>query len=337
MTGVLAPVAAVIGALCLTLAAAVLVARVIAALVHLRRLEVAGRWVVITGCDSGIGRLLLDALVKRGAKVMACCLTKEGADTALGAGAAEALVFDLIDEAATAAAARQIDARCDGALWALVHNAGIVLPGFVDYQPLAFFRRVMEVNFFGPVHLTRQLLEPLRRARGRVIVVSSVDGIVSLPGNAPYDASKFAVEAWADALRAELSFWGVGVSVVNPATMRTPLAMGFFELHRRAWEETARVDPIGAWTRAYPRSWLDEYVRLNTANLARIAQDPRHAVDDLVHAVCAARPKLRYLSGTLAKTLFYALWVMPESWALRFKRTTIRPPPSVTGATKDGA
>ncbi len=330
MTAVLASFAAVVGALCLTLATVFLIARLISALGHARRLDVNGRWVVVTGCDSGIGRLLVDALIKRGAKVIACCLTSDGAETARGAGAAEALVFDLVDEGAVVAAAKQIEERCGGALWAVVHNAGVVLPGFVDYQPLTFFRRVMEVNFFGPVHLTRQLLEPLRRARGRVIVVSSVDGIVSLPGNAPYDASKFAVEAWADALRVELSFWGVGVSVVNPATMRTPLAMGFFESHRKAWDESARLDPDGPWTRAYPRSWLDEYVRLNTVNLERIAQDPRHAVNDLVHAVCAARPKLRYLSGTLAKTLFYALWVMPESWALRFKRATIQPPPTVS-------
>lgn len=300
-----------------------------AALSHRRRLDVAGRWVVVTGCDSGFGLGSVADLAARGAKVVACCFTEAGVAAALAAGAVRAPRFDLTDGDAVVSAAREIEAACDGTLWALVHNAGIVLPGFVDYQPMSFYRRVMEVNFFAPVHLTRLLLPSLRKARGRVVLVSSVDGIVSLPGNAPYDASKFAVEAYADALRAELSFWGIAVSVINPATMRTPLAMTFFEAHRRAWEESERLDPNGAWKLLYPKDWLDAYVQFNTPNLERIAQDPRHAVADLVHAVTAVRPRLRYLSGTLAKTLFYALWVAPESWSLRFKRATIQPPPRV--------
>ncbi len=315
--------------------ALVVLSKLGSALLHLRRLDVTGRWVVVTGCDTGIGQGVVRELVLRGARVIACCLTQKGAEGALAMGAALAPRFDLSDEDALAAAAREIEAACGGALWALVHNAGVVLPGFIDYQPMSFFRKVMEVNFFAPVGLTRRLLPALRNARGRVVVVSSVDGLVSLPGNAPYDASKFAIEAYADALRVELSFWGVEVSVINPATMRTPMAMGFFEAHQRAWETSDQLDPDGEWKRAYPREWLDAYVRINTANLERIAQDPRHAVVDLVHAVTAVRPRLRYLSGMLAKTLFYALWVGPESWSLRFKRATIRPLPHFHPSSTD--
>lgn len=306
-----------------------LIVKLAGALWRLPRLELTGRWVVVTGCDSGFGSQLVVALSRAGARVVACCFTPAGAAAALASGAAHAPVFDLTDEAALLEAARAIEARCEGKLWALVHNAGIALPGFVDYQPLSFYRRVMEVNFFAPVQLSRLLLSPLRAARGRVVVVSSVDGLVSLPGNAPYDASKFAVEAWADALRVELSLWGVGVSVVNPATMRTPLALSFFEGHRKAWDESARLEPHGAWLAAYSRQWLDDYIRVNTANLERIAQDPRITVDDLVHAVSARHPRLRYLSGTLARTVFYALWVMPEGWAHHFKRATVQPRPVV--------
>ena len=309
-------------------------AGLVAALRHRPVLDVAGRWVVVTGCDSGIGEGVAATLAARGAKVIACCLTDEGAAAAVAAGAACAQRFDLTDEEAIVRAAREIESLCGGSLWALVHNAGVVLPGFVDYLPMSFFRDVMEVNYFAPVRLTKALLPSVRRGGGRVVFVSSVDGIVSLPGNAAYDASKFAIEGYADALRAELSFGSIEVSVVNPATMRTPLAMGFFEAHRRAWEASDRLDPDGDWKAIYPKSWLDDYVHANAANLDFIAQDPSLAVLDIVHAVTAVRPRHRYLSGTLAKTVFYALWVAPESWALAFKRATIRPSPPGTPIPK---
>jgi NAD(P)-dependent dehydrogenase (short-subunit alcohol dehydrogenase family) len=308
--------------------ALVLVAwRLVAWLRAAARLDVAGRTVVVTGCDSGFGRGVVEELARRRARVIACCFTEEGAQAALAAGAALAPRADLSDEAAVERLAAELLSACGGELWALVHNAGVVLPGFIDYQPLAFYRATMEVNFFAPVRLTQRLLPALKRARGRVVLVSSVDGLVSLPGNAPYDASKFALEAYADALRAEMTFWDVGVSVVNPSTMRTPLALTFFEGHRKAWAEMARLEPDGAWRRDWPSAWLDEYVATNTRNLERIAQSPAHAIRDLVHAVTAVRPRLRYLSGTLARTLFYALWIGPESWALRVKTSLIQPPP----------
>ena len=307
----------------------VLVSRLLSALRRRARLDVTGRWVLVTGCDSGFGRGVVEELVARGVRVVAFCFTDQGSAAALKAGAQLAPRLDLTDDDAVIAAAEQVTQACGGELWGLVHNAGAVLPGFVDYQPIDFYRRVMDVNLFAPVLLTQKLLPAIRRGRGRVALVSSVDGLVSLPGNAPYDASKFAVEAYADALRVELSFWDIEVSVINPATMRTPLAMTFFDAHRKAWDEMDRLNPDGEWKTHYPPEWLDEYVETNRVNLERIAQEPGHAITDIVHALTSKTPRHRYLSGTLAKTLFYALWVGPESWATRFKRATIRPAPRV--------
>ncbi|MEJ2532310.1 MAG: SDR family NAD(P)-dependent oxidoreductase [Halioglobus sp.] len=323
------PLMVATGAVVWCLLLLMLVKRLWSRLAGRSREEVSGRWVVVTGCDSGFGHGIVAALVARRARVVAFCLTPEGASAALQAGAARAPCLDLTDDHALELAAREVETACGGELWGLVHNAGVVLPGFVDYQPISFYRKVMAVNFFAPVLLTQKLLPCLRRSGGRVVLVSSVDGIVSLPGNAPYDASKFALEAYADALRAELSFWRVPVSVINPATMRTPMSSGFFEAHRKAWQEMARIDPDGAWRSAWTEEWLDSYISLNTRQLDRIAQDPEHVIRDIVHALTAVRPRLRYLSGILARTLFYALWVGPESWSLRFKRAMIQPPPRV--------
>ena len=295
------------------------------------RLDVRDRWVLVTGCDSGIGLGVVEALAARGARVIACTRTEEGAEQARAAGAAWAPSFDLCDAAARQDVVAQVRERSGGRLWGLVHNAGVALPGFVAYLPDSHYQRTFDVNFFAPAALTRALLDALlgdaEGPPGRIVFVSSVDGIVSLPGNAAYDASKFALEAFADALRVELSPWDVSVSVINPSTLRTPLAMGFFERHRDAWDEMARLDPDGAWQARYSRAWLDAFIAQNGPGLERIAQDPRHAVDDIVHALTARRPEPRYLSGTLAKTLFRALWLLPERWSERLKRRFIEPLP----------
>jgi len=311
------------------LAALLFVDRIINALKERARLEMKNRWVVITGCDSGIGLGVVEQLAAEGADVIACTYTAEGAERAAKAGAKHTLQFDITDENAVQNAVNQINEKTGGNLWAFVHNAGMVQPGFVEYQLMETYRRVMDVNYFAVVRLTQPFIHMLKQSKGRVIIVSSVDGIVSLPGNAPYDGSKYAVEAYADALRVELSFWDVHVAVVNPATMRTPLALGFFEAHKKAWEMMEKQDPAGAWKETWTREWLDEYVVANTKNLTSIAQDPIHAIRDVAHGVTAKYPRMRYLSGTLAKTLFRALWKMPEHWSFVVKKGTVTPLPKI--------
>ena len=306
-----------------------LLSRVWSAFRRLPKFHISNHWVVVTGCDSGIGLGVVKELVAQNASVIAFTYTEEGAHNALNEGAKLAPRLDITDEDAIQEAVKQVLELCGGELWGLVHNAGVVLPGFVEYQPLENYRRVMDVNMFAVANLTQQLIPALKATCGRVVIVSSVDGIVSLPGNAPYDASKFAVEAYADALRAELSFWGIEVSVINPSTMRTPLAMSFFEAHKQAWDQMDQRDPDGDWKEAYDRAWLDEYVAENTKRLDQIAQDPHYAINDIVDALTAKHPKMRYLSGTTAKTLFYALWKMPEEWSFVMKKGMIQPPPRV--------
>jgi dehydrogenase/reductase SDR family member 9 len=297
---------------------------------RLKMLSLADRWIVVTGCDSGIGAGLVEKLVAAKASVIAFTYTEKGAKAALNAGAKLAPCLDITDEAAVRKASVEVKDICGGRLWGIVHNAGAVQPGFIEFQPLENYRKMMAVNFYGVVDLTQQLIPSVKAASGRIVVVTSVDGIVSLPSNAPYDAAKFATEAYADALRVELSFWNISVSVINPSTMRTPLAMNFAESERDTWDAMDRLDPDGPWKQAWTREWLDEHITKNIENLERIVQDPKHTINDIFHAVSAKRPKMRYLSGTLAKTLIYALWVMPEHWSFAFKKLLIQPPPNTT-------
>ena len=82
------------------------------------------------------------------------------------------------------------------------------------------------------------------------------------------------------------------------------------------------------WT----REWLDKSVEERSKGLVRIAQDPMCAVEDIYHALAAKRPRMRYLSGRLAKTLFRALWVMPERWSYAIKKVLVYPKPNIMGA-----
>ncbi|EED34402.1 putative 11-cis retinol dehydrogenase [Luminiphilus syltensis NOR5-1B] len=290
-------------------------------------LDVADKTIVVTGCDSGFGEGVMQRLIGRGANVVALTYTEEGAAAALDSGAKAALACDLGNPAGQQWAIDFIHQHAGEELWGIVHSAGIALPGFVEYQPLANYQRTLDVNFMAIVALNKAIIPAIKKAKGRIVMISSVDGIVSLPGNAPYDAAKFALEGYADALRMELSFWDVSVSVVNPSTMKTPLVMQFFESHRPTWEAQQREDPNGSWQQAYPADWLNEYIAVNTPNLERIADDPAVTVKDLEHALIARSPRHRYLSGKFAKTFFRALWLMPERWAHAIKLKTIQPEP----------
>jgi NAD(P)-dependent dehydrogenase (short-subunit alcohol dehydrogenase family) len=292
-------------------------------------LDISDRWFVVTGCDSGIGAGVVEKLVEARASVIAFTFTEEGAKAALDAGAKLAPCLDITDEAALRQACDQLEQACGGRLSGVVHNAGIAKPGFIEFQPIDNFRRTMEVNLFSIINLTQMLIPHVRAAGGRFVIVTSVDGIVSLPGNAPYDASKFAAEGYADALRAELSLFNVGVSVINPSTLRTPLVDRFFPSVRDTWEAMDRLDPGGEWKKVWTREWLEEYVERQSEGLARIAQDPKCAIEDIFHAVAAKRPRMRYLSGKAAKTIFYALWVMPERWSHALKKVMVYPKPNI--------
>ena len=193
-------------------------------LVRRQRVSLSGRWVVVTGCDSGVGRAVVHRLLRHQCQIIACCQSEQACRELKQHGVVATLQLDLTRSEDIVSRASEILKVSDGRLWGVVHCAGIVKPGFIDYLPLSYYRAVMEVTFFAVVDLTRRLLPGLRQAEGRCGMVSSVDGLVSLPGNAPYDSSKFALEAFADALRVELSFWKIFVSVVNPSTLRTPMS-----------------------------------------------------------------------------------------------------------------
>jgi short-subunit dehydrogenase len=191
-------------------------------------MNVSGKTVWITGASSGIGEALAYALSRRGARLILSARRAERlrAVKAACAGpeAHHVVPLDLADPASlTGAAARVLETL--GPVDVLVNNGGISQRALVEAVDVDVIRRIMEVNFFGAVGLTKAVLPSmLERGAGHVVVVSSLVGKFSTPRRSAYAASKHALHGFFDALRAEVWDRGVHVTIVCPGYVRTEIS-----------------------------------------------------------------------------------------------------------------
>jgi NAD(P)-dependent dehydrogenase (short-subunit alcohol dehydrogenase family) len=182
------------------------------------------RSVLLTGSSSGIGRATVERLAADGWRVFAG--VRDFSDgTALDeiGENVTALALDVTDEAQITAAAHEVAERTGGSLDGVVANAGIGVGGALEEIKPADLRRVLDVNVVGAVAVTQAVLPLLRRTGGTVVLVGSIGGRVAMPFGGPYHATKFALEALADSWRLELRPQGVGVALVEPSTISTPI------------------------------------------------------------------------------------------------------------------
>ncbi len=175
------------------------------------------RTVLVTGGTRGIGREIVRQLCESWRVVVGGTSESAVAEVVDDCPDAVGFVCDLTDEDAVAAAVAWLDD-----VDAVVHSAGVVAYGSVEDTTRADWRHVMEVNVVAVADLTRLLLPKLRAARGTVVVINSGSGFNASPNTAVYAASKFAVRAWADALRAE-EHGMVRVSSVHPGRVDTDM------------------------------------------------------------------------------------------------------------------
>jgi NAD(P)-dependent dehydrogenase (short-subunit alcohol dehydrogenase family) len=176
------------------------------------------RAVLVTGAGRGIGRAVAVRLAHHGWHVLAGVRTDVAAKALTEeSDAITPVELDVTDREQVAA----LDAVLPDRLDALVNNVGIAVAGPVETLTPADMHRQLDANLVGPLDVTRTVLPRLRRSRGRVVFISSVNGRVSFPFTGLYNASKFAVEAVADCLRVELGPFGVGVAIVEPGVVDT--------------------------------------------------------------------------------------------------------------------
>lgn len=191
-------------------------------------MKLAGKAVVVTGAGSGIGRQVALQALGRGAKVAGVDLRQEGLDATaeLAAEVTELAMFqaDVTDRAAIEALPAGITDAI-GAPDAVIHCAGIIQP-FVKLAELDYeaIERVVNVNFWGTVHMVKAFLPGLlRRNEGHIALVSSMGGFLPVPGQTVYGATKAAVKLLGEGLYAELLETNVGVSVIMPGAVGTEI------------------------------------------------------------------------------------------------------------------
>ena len=247
--------------------------------------------VVVTGASTGIGEATAQHLASLGFEVRPGVRKNEDADRLREQGLSP-LMIDVTDQDSIDAARRELG---DVPLAGLVNNAGIAVSGPIEFLPVEEVRKQLEVNVIGQVAVTKALLPQLRRAPGRIVNISSIGGLVALPLLAPYNASKFALEAISDSLRRELRRFGVQVVVVEPGGVKTPI-----------WDkgnETADTlieDAPPEATELYGD--LIDSIRAQSRKIAEERGLPPEAVAEVVgRAMTARRPKTRYLVGRDAK------------------------------------
>lgn len=262
--------------------------------------------VLITGASTGIGRACALRLDGRGFRVFAGVRRPQDGE-ALRKEASDRLTpvqLDVTDAAAVAEARDAVAAAVgDAGLQGLVNNAGIVVTGPLEALSLDELRRQFDVNLFGVVVTTQAFLDLIRAGRGRIVNMSSIMGCLSTPFTGPYCMSKFALEAYTDALRMELAPWRIPVAAVEPGSIATPI----WDKGRQAGEAH-----VGRWderTRALYEPRMRAMAEAS-ARMARKGIPPERVADAVVHALTAARPRTRYVVGADCRFLrLLARWV----------------------------
>lgn len=253
--------------------------------------------VVVTGASTGIGRAIALHLDSLGLRVFAG-IRREQDGAALQSAAAGPLTplqLDVTDPDQIAAAGRSVaDALGGDRLIGVASNAGIAIPGPFELITLDQWRRQLEVNVLGVVAVIQAFLPQLRLSAGRIVITGSMGGRISQPMAAPYCASKYALEAIADALRLELRPWGIRTAILEPGAVTTPI-----------WGKGAET--AEAMLRSAPPGMVQLYgraVEIFRTTAERENQQgisPDEVARAAAHALLSPRPRTRYPLGRQAR------------------------------------
>lgn len=266
--------------------------------------------VLITGCSSGIGAATARRLADKGMRVYATARAEHSLSE-LHTHGCEVLSLDVTDEESMRSAIARVEV--DGPLDALVNNAGYGLEGAVETLAMDDLRKQFETNVFGLVRLTQLVLPGMRsQRRGRIVNISSMGGKATFPGGGAYHASKYAVEAFSDALRYEVGGFGIKVSVIEPGVIKTP------------WGAKAipKMEDEGPYATFHEQ--LSEF-------LAKVYSGEGAAPDDVAavieRAIKSRRPRTRYPVTTQARAVMLGRRLLPDrAWDMVLRSRFPAPP-----------
>jgi NAD(P)-dependent dehydrogenase (short-subunit alcohol dehydrogenase family) len=261
------------------------------------------RAVLITGCSSGIGRATAELLAGRGFTVYATA-RRPGTIADLEAKGCRTLALDVTDEASMrAAVAAVIDA--EGAIGVLVNNAGYSQSGAVESVPLDAVRRQFETNVFGLIRMCQLVMPGMREQHfGKIVNVGSMGGRLTFPGGGLYHASKYAIEAISDAMRFEVSGFGVDVILIEPGLIVTRFGDTAAGSTDAAPSDGAYAD----FNRAVAAGTEAAY----KGPMRHLGAGPEAVAKTIARALAAKRPKTRYVITPSAHLLINQRRLTPD-------------------------
>jgi NAD(P)-dependent dehydrogenase (short-subunit alcohol dehydrogenase family) len=264
--------------------------------------------VFISGASRGIGRASALMLDRLGYKVFAGVRRKEdGLDLAEKSGGNIVPVnLEITDETSVQKAAETLSAPLgEEGLSVLVNNAGIAVAGPLEFMPLARLREQFEVNVIGQVAVIQAFLPLLRKGHGRIINISSKEGILSMPFVGPYCASKHALEAISDALRMELNYWHIPVSIIEPGTIATEI------ISRSIKSAEECINQLPRQANDLYQTCFDR-ARCASTKIMESALPVDNVTRTLLKAITSRKPKARYTVGPDAKALAVMSRLLPD-------------------------
>jgi NAD(P)-dependent dehydrogenase (short-subunit alcohol dehydrogenase family) len=277
----------------------------------------ASKAVLITGCSTGIGRATAEHLAAKGHTVYATARRVESL-AGLEAKGCKTLAHDVTEEASMQAAVDHVVAA-EGAVGALVNNAGYSQSGALETIAMDEVRRQFETNVFGLLRMSQLCLPGMRDQRwGRIVNMSSMGANFVFPGGGIYHATKYAVDALSDALRFEVKGFGVDVVIVQPGLIKTEFG-----------ETAAAVTPQegdGAYAEFNASVAKRTKEVYEGGPLSKLGGGPETVAAVVEKAITTRRPKIRYRVTPSAHLAIFQRKMMTDGMWDRVLRTQFRQP-----------
>ncbi|WP_102144119.1 SDR family NAD(P)-dependent oxidoreductase [Mycobacterium hubeiense] len=273
--------------------------------------------VLVTGAARGIGKSIVERLASTGWDVIAGVRSTADADaiTKVNPQQISAVMLDVTSADHIAKLPEALPDRLD----AIVNNAGVVVAGAIETVSTDEWRKQLEINIIGQLAVTRAVLPKLRQSHGRTVFISSVNGKISTPLIGAYCASKFALEAAADALRVELRPWRIPVVLVEPAQTDTDI---WRNADTMVLETEAAMSPEQRALYAKHIAAMKKFVPMSQ----RMAVPAEKVAAVVEEALTARRPRARYVVGLGPKMQTAFVTNLPTALRDRMIATMMRLP-----------
>jgi NAD(P)-dependent dehydrogenase (short-subunit alcohol dehydrogenase family) len=244
---------------------------------------------IVTGSSSGIG-LESALLLARNGYITYATMRSPEKDTAIKTAVQKEglpvmiVRLDVTDDNSVKNAVDHVISEA-GRIDILVNNAGYALGGALEDLAMEEIKSQFETNFFGPIRVTQAVLPTMRKQRsGRILNISSGNGIFGLPGASAYASTKFAIEGLSESIAYELEPFGIKVILIEPGFIRTNFANAIVVAKR-------------AQDSASPYSELMQKIMASMTELTKNASDPELVANIVLDAASNPNPRLRYLAG----------------------------------------